>query len=140
MNTKRIGNIGEAAVLAKLVELGCPVYIPFGDDEKSDLIAEFNGCLNRIQIKTTDTIEDGYYTIDFRNCKNHVCCPQANQLYSKNDIDYFITYCIPRKTICIFKTDEMPHAAIRLRFESSKNGQVKGVRFEKDYLIDNFFN
>ena len=48
MNTKRIGNIGEAAVLNKFVEMQIPVYIPFGDNESADLIAEFNGKLNKI--------------------------------------------------------------------------------------------
>lgn len=48
METKRIGNIGEAKVLSKFIELGYPVYIPFGDNEKADLIAEFNGKLNKI--------------------------------------------------------------------------------------------
>lgn len=53
MNSKRIGNIGEAQVLNKFVSLGIPVYIPFGDNEKADLIAEFNGKLNKIQVKTS---------------------------------------------------------------------------------------
>lgn len=44
MNSKRIGNIGEAKVLAKFVEMGIPIYIPFGDDEKADL------CIYRIKL------------------------------------------------------------------------------------------
>ena len=58
MNSKRIGNIGEAKALAKFVELGIPVYIPFGDNESADLIAEFNGKLNKIQCKTTAAISE----------------------------------------------------------------------------------
>lgn len=58
MNNKRIGNIGEAKALAKFVELGIPVYIPFGDNESADLIAEFNGKLNKIQCKTTAAISE----------------------------------------------------------------------------------
>ncbi len=54
MTTKQLGNIGEAKTLAKFVELMIPVYVPFGDNEKSDLIAEFNGRLNRIQVKTSE--------------------------------------------------------------------------------------
>ena len=38
MNSKRIGNIGEAAALMKFVEIGIPVYLPFGDNEKADLL------------------------------------------------------------------------------------------------------
>ena len=48
MTTKQIGNIGEARVLSEFVRLGIPVYLPFGDNEKADLIAEFDGKLNRI--------------------------------------------------------------------------------------------
>ena len=48
MNSKNIGNIGEVKVLAKFVELGIPVYLPFRDNEKADLIADFNGKLNKI--------------------------------------------------------------------------------------------
>lgn len=52
INSKRIGNIGEAKAL------GIPVYIPFGDNESADLIAEFNGKLNKIQCKTTAAISE----------------------------------------------------------------------------------
>ena len=54
MTTKQLGNIGEAKALAKFVELQIPVYIPFGDNEKSDLIADFNGKLNKVQVKTSE--------------------------------------------------------------------------------------
>lgn len=42
--------------LSKFVELGIPVYIPFGDTESADLIAEFGGKLNKIQCKTTSSV------------------------------------------------------------------------------------
>lgn len=45
MDTKRIGNIGEAKVLYKFVSLHIPVYQAFGDNERSDLVADFNGKL-----------------------------------------------------------------------------------------------
>lgn len=41
MTTKQLGNIGEA----KLVSMNVPVYVSFGDNEKADLVAEFNGRL-----------------------------------------------------------------------------------------------
>lgn len=59
MNSKQIGNIGEAKVLSKFIELGFPVYIPFGDNEKADLVVEFNGKLNKIQIKLRLMLKTG---------------------------------------------------------------------------------
>ena len=38
MNSKRIGNVGEAYALARLVEMGIPVYQQFGDNEPADYI------------------------------------------------------------------------------------------------------
>lgn len=51
MTTKQLGNIGEAKALAKLVSMNVPVYVSFGDNEKADLVAEFNGKLNKLQVK-----------------------------------------------------------------------------------------
>lgn len=42
MNSKMIGNIGEAKILAKLVELQIPVYIQFGDNEPADYLILVN--------------------------------------------------------------------------------------------------
>lgn len=56
METKRIGNIGEILTQSKFVQRGIPIYIPFGENEKADLIAEFNGKLNKIQIKTSERL------------------------------------------------------------------------------------
>ena len=48
MNTKDKGNIGEAVILAEFMKKGISVSIPFGDNARYDLIAEFNGKLNKI--------------------------------------------------------------------------------------------
>ena len=71
MNSKAIGNIGEAKVLCKFVELGIPVYIPFGDNEKSDIIADFNGKLNKIQVITSLKAEDGKMVFDLTSSTFH---------------------------------------------------------------------
>lgn len=57
-NSKRIGNIGEAKTLSKFVELQIPVCISFGDCERYDMVAEFNGKLNKIQCKTCLNMKD----------------------------------------------------------------------------------
>ena len=50
MISKEKGNIGEAIILAEFVKRGIQVSIPYGDCARYDLIAEFNGKLNKIQI------------------------------------------------------------------------------------------
>jgi len=51
MNSKNKGNIGESQALAEFTKRGIQVSIPFGDNARYDLIADFNGKLNKIQVK-----------------------------------------------------------------------------------------
>lgn len=46
MDTKRLGNIGEALTQAEFVMRGIPLYLPFGENEKSDMIIDLNGEFN----------------------------------------------------------------------------------------------
>ena len=139
MNSKNIGNIGEAKVLAKFVELGIPVYLPFGDNEKADLIAEFNGKLNKIQVKTSTKAEDGKIMFSLVSSTMHRK-NGTKHIYTSDEIDYFACYNIARDKIFLFKVDETPNTTITIRYETSKNNQVQGVRFEEDYLIDNILH
>ena len=51
MISKEKGNVGEAVILAEFVKRGVQCSLPFGDTARYDLIAEFNGKLNKIQVK-----------------------------------------------------------------------------------------
>lgn len=55
MNSKRVGNIGEARVLYELVNLGFPVYQQFGDNELADYIIINNDDLLKLQVKTSSS-------------------------------------------------------------------------------------
>lgn len=98
MNSKRIGNIGEAAILNKFVELQIPVYIPFGDNEKADLIAEFNGKLNKIQVKTSLAFDDvaKQFVVSLTST-NRIKGKADYHKYIKEEIDYFAVYNIQSK-------------------------------------------
>lgn len=135
MDTKGIGNIGEAKVLCKFVELGVPVYLPFGDNERSDLIAEFNGKLNRIQVKTSVKAEDGKMIFDLTSSTVHRSNGVKHK-YTIDEVDYFACYNIARDKIFLIPVSE-PRTTITIRYEKSKNGQTAGVHYEDEYLIDN---
>ena len=93
MNSKRLGNIGEAKALAKFVELGIPVYIPFGDNESADLVAEFNGKLNKIQCKTTAAInEQSIITWNLRSTVVTTSNRYKVHKYTSDEVDYFVLY------------------------------------------------
>ena len=105
MNSKRVGNIGEACILAEFVKMQIPVYIPFGDLEKSDLIAEFNGKLNKIQIKTCEKFENNQFEVSLksstlRHGKDYY------HTYDESEIDYFAVYNVPTQTALLLPISE----------------------------------
>ena len=139
MNSKRIGNIGEAKVLAKFVEMGIPIYIPFGDDEKADLVAEFNGKLNKIQVKTSIKSKNGCSIFDLTSSTAHRTSGERRK-YSNSEIDYFALYSLDRDKIYLMKAPDNPMTAITIRFEDTKSGKKIGVNYESDFLIENILN
>ncbi len=136
MNSKSIGNIGEAKVLCKFVELGIPVYVPFGDNEKADLIAEFNGKLNKIQVKTSVKAENGVMKFSLVSSTLH-CTKGVRHIYNATEIDYFACYNVTRDVILLISIDDAPTSGLNIRYDNPKNGQKSNIKYEKDYLIDN---
>ena len=138
MTTKQIGNIGEAKVLSEFVRLGVPVYLPFGDNEKADLIADFNGKLNRIQVKTSQKIIDGdkvrfslvSSTVHRQNGGKHI--------YTEDEIDYFAFYNLERDRVYLIsiKEEGLPKNEVTIRFCLPKTKNQFKTFLEEDYLID----
>lgn len=89
MLPKEIGDIGEVTVLAKFVKMGINIYKPFSEKSKVDYVADFNGKLNKIQVKSCAKLtNDSTYDIDLtsthkKGLKTYRC------FYNKNDIDFF---------------------------------------------------
>lgn len=135
MNTKRVGNIGEAAVLNKFVEMQIPVYIPFGDNESADLVAEFNGKLNKIQVKTSES-KDSSYVVSLRSATiRHG--KDYRKVYTSTDIDYFAVYNIYSKLVLLLPITEFnKRVTIKINLEpKSTHNQHKTFDW-RDYTFE----
>lgn len=140
MNTKNIGNLGESKVLCKFIEYGIPVYIPYGDNEKADLIAEFNGKLNKIQIKTSIKTDNGAMLFDLTSSTNHRK-NGARHIYTSDEIDYFACYNVERDKIFLIDIKSLKNkVSIKIRFDVPKKNMNKIINYEDVYLIDNVLN
>lgn len=99
------------------------------------MIAEFNGRLNRIQVKTANEEENGSIKCYCRSSKNHTTNKELRTY--ENDIDYFVFYNQKRDIIALVPIEEVGSSKqINLRIEPPKNGQTKGIRFFKDFCFD----
>ena len=116
------------------MKLGIPVYIPFGDNEKADLIAEFNGKLNKIQVKAAIKAENGVVKFDLTSSTVHRKNGEKHK-YTSEEVDYFFCYSIERDSSYLVAVPETPITSICIRYEEPKNGQKQNLRMENDYLF-----
>jgi len=68
--TKQKGDIAEAFVTYLLKEKGFNVLVPWGEDNRYDLVTEKNGIFKRIQVKYA-TKDNGVIEARLRSCNNH---------------------------------------------------------------------
>ena len=138
-NTSQLGNIGESRVLYEFVKNNIPCYLPYGDGSTADLVAEFNGKLNRIQIKTTETLnklgamewhvtkQNGYHG--------------SRTIYDINTIDYFAFYCIETDIVCLVPyTENFPSQTISIRLDDFQGRRLKTMRFASEYSVQTIAN
>ena len=137
LNTSQVGNIGEVRVLSEFVKLGIPCYLPYGDGNTCDLIAEFNGKLNRIQIKTTQSLNKAG-AMEWKVTRQAGYHGNRVQ-YSSEDIDYFAFYCVETDIVCLVPFDSsFPSSTLSIRLDDYKGNKLPSMRFAKDYQIKNF--
>ena len=135
MNTKTKGNIGEAVILAEFVKRGIQVAIPFGDNARYDLIADFNNKLNKIQIKYCSQItENDSIICRSSSSKNHTTNKRLDTY--ENDVDYIAFYIQPWDISCLVPIEECKGKTFTLRRILPKNNQKIGIHLVEDYLFD----
>ena len=137
MTTKQLGNIGEAKVLAKFVEMQIPVFQAFGDNEKCDLIAEFNGKLQKIQIKTSE-MQPTDNSISFSIVSSTVHRKNGvKHIYTSNEVDYFALYHNVTKDLILIPQSEVNGMkTVSFRTDSSEVKNQFKTRKVEDYTFE----
>jgi hypothetical protein len=138
-NHKAIGEISQAYVIAKLVEIGYEVLIPYGDNLRYDLvIGDIDGKLWRLQCKTGWTEKDGAY-IKFATASSYYHTRAGRTRHKRRDyrgqIDYFAVYCPAVGKVYLVPVDHVGTSSAMLRLLPTRNKQEKGVRWAKDYEL-----
>ena len=133
INSKKIGNIGEAQALAKLVNLGIPVYLQFGDNEAADYIIIVDNKPLKVQVKTSTRNDRDKVVFDLLS-STQIRKNGVKHIYTKQEVDLFICYdLINKKLFTIKNTGNL--TSIIIRYEKPKNGQTKNIHFASDYLL-----
>lgn len=83
MNHKVKGEISEACILARLTKLGIPVSLPWGDNQRYDMIIEINGKLLKAQCKSSRIV--GNY-IEFNAYSTHPKTGKHTSYFGQVDV------------------------------------------------------
>ena len=127
-----IGEITEQQVALEFLKLGCLISKPLVQSSRYDFIVDVNHNLYKIQVKTGSLKEDSY--IEFATSTSHTNTKGTlNLSYSSDDVDFFATMYNGECYLVPF--DVCAKRAQRLRIIPTKNGQVKGITFAKDYHL-----
>ncbi|MWV41491.1 group I intron-associated PD-(D/E)XK endonuclease [Natrialba sp. INN-245] len=118
-NSKDIGDKTEARAISELVSSGHSVSIPFGDNDKYDLVVDDGFRLYRIQCKTAwsnkeRTIRFNTHTQTTKDGAYH------EETYS-GEIDAFFVYYPPTETCYWIDASDANEQKMELRFESEIN-------------------
>jgi hypothetical protein len=90
-NSKRTGELSEAAFLHKAVGLGFRVTKPWGDSERYDFVLDSGRRLWRVQIKCTAVERAGGYHIQ----PIHFVYGKTKVVYTAEDIDVLAAHIVP---------------------------------------------
>jgi hypothetical protein len=133
MSTKRKGNVGEAKVVADLLEQGLEVALPFGDNLPFDLIAvgpDFQ--LWKVQAKFARAYQGVIRIKNWRQSENTQ--RRYERIYTPAQVDVFAVYCPDTDLVYYVSQNEIGQkTTFYLRVTPTKNQQKTGVHWHENY-------
>jgi hypothetical protein len=131
-NTKAVGDLSEIMVIEELVRAGCSVAVPLGENNRYDLIAEMQGALVRIQVKT-GRLRKGAVIFNCYSSHSHrngtACRPYTNE------VEYFGVYCRELEAVYLVGIYDTARVTGSLRVHPAHNRQTRGIRWASDYTL-----
>ena len=126
------GKITELQVATALLQKGYTVSQPL-IDTRYDFLLEYKNQFLKIQVKTSHIIGDNE-AIEFSTCNTHINTQKIISKTYKGQIDYFATYY--NNQCYIIPIEDCGSRTKKLRIAPTKNHQIKGISFLKDYTLE----
>ncbi len=134
---KSVGDQTTAMVLARLVQSGKMVLLPFSENQRYDLVVDEGDRFVRIQCKTGRLIRGA---IVFPTCSVTYHHPGNRGVYAyrrdyRGDVELFGIYCPETDGVYLVPVETVGKRGGSLRIEPTRNNQMRGVRWAKDYVL-----
>jgi hypothetical protein len=135
---KEIGDRTTLAVMYAFQLQGTPMFLPFGENTRCDLIVEMGRKLRRIQCKT-GRLRKGAVLFAVCSTYGHHPNPKILKRDYQGEVDDFAVYCPDLGTVYLVPIDDLPiRTTAALRVHRPKNNQYKCVRLAAQYEIARF--
>lgn len=130
MNSKDVGDATVGSILAAFLHAGLAVLIPFGDNERYDLVVEENKRFYKIQCKTLRDTKKG--AMAFSTCSSYAHRGRGRKNY-KGEIDYFAAYSKALNKVYLVSVNDVGNTECTLRVFPTDNNQKENIRWAADY-------
>ncbi len=130
MNPKAIGELSEGIALAHLLKNGAVVLLPFGNNQRYDLVIDEGGVFVRAQVKT-GRLRNGRVVFK-TNSVNGFTGKRRDYL---GGADVFLVYCPETDEVYRIPVSDCGHTGASLRINAPKGGPKTTLRWAKDYVI-----
>jgi hypothetical protein len=131
-NTKRIRDLSEIKAVEAFVRTGYHVSIPFGENNRYDLIVEKDSTLSRVQVKT-GRLRKGVIRFACFSSHAHRGGPSCRRY--TGEIDSFAVYCPDVDAVYLLPIDAIPVHLGMLRVVPTLNGQSRKIRWARDFEL-----
>jgi hypothetical protein len=130
MNTKAIGELSEGVILAHLLRKGWAVSLPFGNNQRYDMIVDTGDKLLRAQCKTGRYLNG---CVEFATSSKNGFT--GERLSYAGQIEVFLVYSPATEAVYMFPADQAPPTFVRIRVEPARGGSKSNIRWAKDFEI-----
>lgn len=127
-----VGQRSEAAILARLVSQGHRILLPFGVNQRYDLVLDSEGRFLKVQCKT-GRLRNG--SIRFRAVSVQSNMNRTSWRGYAGEVDLFAVYCPENSGVYLIPADEVAPNVNYLRVDPTRNNQAKRIRWARDYEL-----
>jgi len=134
-DTNSIGDISEAAIITRFLQLGYVVLTPYGGNQRYDLVIEdTDRQFWRVQCKTT-RIDEGATVLRFNTSISNVTGKNRQPRNYRGQCDYFAVYNERLNKVYLIPVDQVGTTGASLWLVPSKNNQDKNKLWARDYEL-----
>lgn len=130
LSTKSRGELSESKIITRLLELGLSVSIPFGDNQRYDLVVDLDSKLQRVQCKTLWMEKDG------KVLATSLRSSQVNRVTRtyQGEVDLFALYSPDTDKVYLLR-EEQTRTNLKLRISETSKQNGHPYRMAKDFEI-----